>query len=162
MTQTSENVRNTQVSQFIKAPREAVYQAFVEPKAVEAWLAPDTMKGHVDIYEPHTGGRFRMSLTYLNPEDRRSGKTSEDTDVSEGKFVEVIPNEKIVQVTAFESDDPDFAGEMKITWSLTDADGGTEVTVLMENIPKGIRLEDNELGSKQSLRKLAAYVEHRS
>jgi hypothetical protein len=29
----------------------------------------------------------------------------------------------------------------------------------MEDIPKGIRLEDNELGSRQSLQKLAALVE---
>ena len=62
-------------------------------------------------------------------------------------------------VFEFESDQPEFAGEMRTTWSLVDKDGGTEVTVFMENIPTGIRLEDNELGSRQSLQKLAAYVE---
>lgn len=117
------------------------------------------MRGHVEIFEPHVGGKFRMSLTYFDQKDRPRGKTSEDVDTSEGTFVELIPNEKIVQVFEFESDQPDMAGEMRITWSLADADGGTEVTVLMEDIPKGIRLEDNELGSRQSLRKLAAFVE---
>jgi uncharacterized protein YndB with AHSA1/START domain len=151
--------RNTQVSQIIKAPREAVYQAFLEPDAVAAWLAPDGMKGNVHIFEPREGGKFQMSLTYLNPADSPGGKTSEDTDTFNGIFVEVLPNEKIVQVTEFESDQPDFAGEMRITWSMTDADEGTEVTVLCEDIPAGIRLEDNELGSKQSLQKLAAFVE---
>jgi uncharacterized protein YndB with AHSA1/START domain len=152
--------RSTRVSQFIKAPREIVYQAFIEPDAVASWLAPDRMKGHVEIFEPHAGGKFRMSLTYLDQKDRPRGKTSEDTDTSEGTFVELIPNQKIVQVFEFESDQPDMAGKMKITWSLADADGGTRVTVHMEDIPKGIRLEDNELGSRQSLRKLAAFVEH--
>ena len=151
--------RSTQVSQIVKAPREAVYRAFLDPDAVAAWLAPDTMRGHVETFEPHEGGTFKMSLTYLNQQDRPAGKTSDDTDTFEGKFVEMIPNEKIVWVTAFESDQPDMAGEMKIIWTLADADGGTEVTVLFEDIPPGIRLEDNELGSKQSLRKLAAYVE---
>jgi len=34
-----------------------------------------------------------------------------------------------------------------------------EVTVLFEDIPAGISLEDNELGSRSSLQKLATYVE---
>ncbi len=151
--------RSTQASQLIKAPRETVYRAFIEPEAVASWLAPDNMKAHVDILEPHEGGRFRMSLTYLDQKNRPHGKTSEDTDTSEGKFIKLIPNEKIARVFEFESDQPDMAGQMRITWSLVDADGGTEFTVLMENIPKGIRLEDNELGSRQSLRKLAVLVE---
>ena len=160
MTQPSDTGRSTQASQLINVPREAVYRAFIEPQAVALWLAPDNMKGRVDILEPHEGGRFRMSLTYLDQKDRPRGKTSEDTDTSEGAFIKLVPNEKIVQVFEFESDQPDMAGKMKITWTLADADGGTEVTVFFEDIPKGIRLEDNELGSKQSLRKLAAFVEH--
>jgi len=151
--------RSTRVSQIIKAPREVVYRAFLEPDALASWLPPDGMSGHIYTFEPHEGGQFRMSLTYLNPKDSPRGKTSEDTDTVEGKFVELLPNKKIVWVTEFESDQPDFAGEMRITWSLADAHGGTEVTVLCEDIPKGIRLEDNELGSRQSLQKLAAFVE---
>ena len=48
---------------------------------------------------------------------------------------------------------------MTITWSLVEQDGATEVSVLFEDIPVGIRLEDNEEGSRQSLAKLAAFVE---
>jgi len=43
--------------------------------------------------------------------------------------------------------------------TLTDAIGGTEVTVLHENIPKGVRPEDNAAGWGSSLEKLAALVE---
>ncbi len=151
--------RSTQVSQIVKAPRELVYQAFLDSKAVETWLAPDTMKGHIDRFETREGGTFRMSLTYLNQGDSGLGKTSDNTDTFEGKFVELVPNEKIVWVTEFDSDNPDFAGAMRIIWTLKDIEAGTDVTVLMEDIPNGIRLEDNELGSRQSLQKLAAYVE---
>ena len=38
-------------------------------------------------------------------------------------------------------------------------DGGTEVTVLFEHIPPGIRPEDNDAGTRSSLEKLARYVE---
>src|SRR3982750_2635656 len=92
------STRSTQVSQFIKAPRDVVYQAFIDPEAVASWLAPDKMEGHVEIFEPRVGGRFRMSLTYLDQKDRPRGKSSEDTDTSEGTFIELTPNEKIVQV----------------------------------------------------------------
>jgi len=71
----------------------------------------------------------------------------------------LLPYEKIVWVVEFESQQPEFAGEMRITWNLADADGGTEVTVLCEDIPKGIHLEDNETGSKSSLRKLSTFIE---
>ncbi|MBC7871486.1 MAG: SRPBCC domain-containing protein, partial [Chitinophagaceae bacterium] len=88
--------RITQVSTIIKAPREVVYRAFLDPQAVASWLSPDGMKGHVDILEPRVGGKLRMSLTYLDHKDRPRGKTSSDVDTSEGTFVELIPNEKIV------------------------------------------------------------------
>jgi hypothetical protein len=38
-------------------------------------------------------------------------------------------------------------------------DGGTEVTILFENIPPGIRPEDNDAGTRSSLEKLARYIE---
>jgi uncharacterized protein YndB with AHSA1/START domain len=156
---TSSSGRNTRVSHLIHAPRGAVYRAFLDPDAVASWLSPDTMRGHMEFFEPHVGGKFRMTLTYMDQADAMRGKSSEDSDTYEARFVELLPNEKIVQVVEFESDQPDFAGEMKITWILTEVSQGTEVTVLMEDIPVGISLEDNEVGSSQSLRKLAAFVE---
>ncbi len=159
MNRSSDKGRRTLATQHIRAPREAVYRAFLDADAVAVWLAPDSMRGQVHTFEPHEGGSIRMSLTYQNPQDAIPGKTSDDTDTFAGKFVELCPNERIVQVFEFESEQPEFAGEMRMTWSLTDADGGTEVSVLCEDIPRGIRLEDNELGSRQSLHKLAAFVE---
>jgi Activator of Hsp90 ATPase homolog 1-like protein len=55
--------------------------------------------------------------------------------------------------------DPAFAGEMTMVVTLEEKDGGTEVTLLFENIPPGIRPEDNEAGTRSSLEKLARYVE---
>ena len=46
-----------------------------------------------------------------------------------------------------------------MTVSLADADGGTEITILCEDLPKGIRPEGNELGCKESFQKLAALLE---
>jgi uncharacterized protein YndB with AHSA1/START domain len=159
MTDPSAGRANTQVSRIIKVPRKAVYQACLDPDAVATWRAPDNMKGHVHVFDAREGGTFRMSLTYQDPARSPGGKTSEDTDTFHGRFVELVPDEKIVEAIAFESADPRFAGEMTITTSLADTDDGTEITILCQDIPAGIRPEDNELGCRLSLRNLAALLE---
>ena len=152
---------STRVSRVIKATREVVYKAFIDADAVASWLSPEDMKGHVHTFEPRAGGKFRMSLTYQDIADTpggTGGKSSEDTDTFHGEFVELVPDEKIVWVTEFETDDPQFAGEMRLIWTFADHENGTEVTVVCEDIPAGINPEDNEVGSRSSLKKLDEYL----
>ncbi|MGB9071391.1 MAG: SRPBCC family protein [Terriglobales bacterium] len=159
MTESSAKRASTRVSRIVKAERKAVYRAFLDPASLALWLPPDNMRGQVHAFDARQGGRFRISLTYEDPGHSLGGKTSEDTDTVQGRFVELVPYAKIVEVVEFESQDPAFAGEMRITVSLADVDGGTEITMLCEDIPKGIRPEDNELGCKESLQKLAGLIE---
>jgi uncharacterized protein YndB with AHSA1/START domain len=147
------------ISRVIKAPRTKIYQAFIDPQAVAEWFAPATMHAHVHTFDPREGGEFRISLTYQNPEDAGRGKTSGGTDTYHGRFVELVPDERIVEVIEFESQDPRFAGEMRMTVAFADVDEGTEVSLRYENVPTGIRPEDNVVGSRESLQKLAAFVE---
>lgn len=159
MTEASNSGGSMRVSRVIKAPRQKVYQAFLDAESVSAWLAPDNMRSHVHTFEPREGGQFRVSLTYQNPGEAQLGKTSGATDTYHGRFAKLVPYEKIVEVIEFESQEPGFAGEMRMTVMLADVDGGTEVSLLYENVPRGIRPEDNEAGSRSSLQKLAALVE---
>jgi uncharacterized protein YndB with AHSA1/START domain len=159
MIESSADGASTRVSRIIKAGRKTVYDAFLDPKSLAQWLPPNNMTGRVHSFDPREGGRFRMSLTYQDPEHSLGGKTSEDTDTFQGRFAELVPYSKIVEVVEFESQDPAFAGEMTLIVTLADAGGGTEITMLCKDIPKGIRPEDNELGCKQSLQKLAALIE---
>jgi len=46
-----------------------------------------------------------------------------------------------------------------MTTMLRPADGGTEVTVLTENLPAAIRPEDDDDGTRQALGRLAALLE---
>jgi len=73
--------------------------------------------------------------------------------------VELAPCEKVVEVVAFESQDPAFAAWMRLTASLADARGGSEITMLSADIPTGIRPEDNGPGAEESLKKPAALSE---
>jgi uncharacterized protein YndB with AHSA1/START domain len=146
---------STRVSQFVKAPRPEVYRACIDPAAIVRWRVPDNMTAKVHSFDARVGGSHRMSLTYCDPA-RPAGKTTDDTDSFTGRFVALVPNEKIVEAINFETDDPGVQGEMTITTSFRDAEGGTEVAMSFENIPPGIRPEDNAEGTRQSLKKLAA------
>ena len=147
----------TRVTKIIKAPREAVYLAFLDPDALAAWLPPAGMSGHVHAFEPRVGGHIRMSLRYRDPESS-AGKTSADTDTFRGRFAELIPHEKVTWIVEFESANPAFAGEMTMITTLADTPDGTEIAMVCENIPKGIRIEDNVMGCRSSLQNLATLL----
>jgi hypothetical protein len=48
---------------------------------------------------------------------------------------------------------------MKITITLTDADGGTHLLAVHDGLPTGVSPADNETGWRMALGKLAALVE---
>jgi uncharacterized protein YndB with AHSA1/START domain len=150
---------STVVSRVIAAPREAMYRALLDKDAVATWLPPMPMTGVVHAFDAREGGAFRISLVYPEGDSSSRGKSSERTDTVRGRFVTLIPNERVVWATEFESADPSFAGEMILTWTLVAVDGGTAITVLCENIPRGIRPEDNEAGCRSTLENLAAFLE---
>jgi uncharacterized protein YndB with AHSA1/START domain len=152
------NPTSTVVSRVIDAPRDAVYRAFLDQDAVAAWLPPGSMRGVVHAFDAREGGAFSMSLVYPEGDSSARGKTSESTDTFQGRFAKLSPNERIVWAVEFESADPSFAGEMIVSTTLEPAGGGTKVTMLCENIPPGIRPEDNEAGGRSTLEQLAAFL----
>lgn len=159
MTGTTGRRSCTKVSRIIHAPRQALYDAFLDPDVLASWRAPETMTAQVHEFDAREGGAYRMSLTYTALERSPGGKTSEHTDTFQGQFIELVPHQKIVELIEFESPDPAFAGEMKMTTTFAESAAGTEVTVLCENIPPGIRPQDNEMGCRESLQNLARLVE---
>jgi uncharacterized protein YndB with AHSA1/START domain len=148
---------STRVSQHVNAPRPRVYRALLDPQAVANWMVPDGMTSQVHAFDPREGGAFRVSLTYDTPTG--TGKTSAHTDTYHGRFVRLVPDEQVVEVVEFETGDLALQGEMTITITLTDANGGTEVLAVHEGLPPGLSPADNEAGWRISLAKLAALVE---
>ena len=141
----------------MNASRTIVYRALLDARAVAKWMVPSGMTSHVHAFDAREGGSFRISLTF----DARTGtgKTSAHTDTYHGRFVKLVENEQVVEVVEFETTDPAMLGEMTITYSLADADGGTEVIVVYDGVPRGVSTADNEVGTRMSLAKLAALVE---
>lgn len=116
------------------------------------------MSACVDAFDARPGGIFKITLTYRG-DHSIAGKSSADTDIVEGRFVEFIPNERVVQLVTFQSDDPQFSGEMRMTRSLSAAHGGADVSIVAENVPTGISNEDHDFGLRSTLDHLARFVE---
>jgi uncharacterized protein YndB with AHSA1/START domain len=150
---------STSSSRTIRAPRERVYQAFVDPRELVVWLPPAEMTGAMHAFDARVGGGYRMSLYYPQSERSLRGKTSDKEDMVAVRFVDLAPPHKIVEAVSFVTTDPAFFGEMTMTATLEEVSGGTEVTLLFENLPPGLRAEDNEAGSQLSLDQLARHLE---
>ncbi len=147
----------TRLTRHIRAPRARVYRALLDAEAVQQWMVPDTMTSRVHSFDAREGGEFRISLTYDAP--TTAGKTTAQTDTYHGRFVRLVPDTQVVQVMEFETEDPALQGEMTITFTLADADAGTVLSGVHENLPPGVPPADNELGWSMSLGKLARLVE---
>jgi len=150
-------VSATRISRHVKAPRAIVYRALLDARAVAMWMVPTGMTSHVHAFDAREGGSFRISLTYDVPTG--TGKTTAHTDTFHGRFAKLVRNEQVVEVVELETTDPVLRGEMTITISLADADGGTDVLAVHDGLPRGLLITDNEVGWRSSLAKLAALVE---
>jgi len=149
----------TRTSAIVKARPEEVYAAFMDPDALIAWLPPAQMTGKIHTFDARVGGGYRMSLFYPPAEPTFRGKTSDREDRFSVRFVELVSGRKIVEAVNFDTPDPAFLGEMTIVVTFKEVSAGTEVTFLCENLPPGVRPEDNEAGSRLSLEQLARRFE---
>ncbi|AYZ63163.1 polyketide cyclase [Burkholderia multivorans] len=150
-------LNSTRVSRHLNAPRAKVYRALLDPHAIEQRKAPDGMTCRVDAFDAREGGAFRITLIYDAPTG--VGKTTGRTDSYHGRFVTLVPNELVVEIDAFETDDPALRGAMTITITLSDDAGGTRIDAVHDGLPPGVPAADNEIGWRMALAKLAALVE---
>src|SRR6266436_9104373 len=149
----------TGTSRVIRAGPEELYAAFLDPAALIDWLPPTEMTGEIHEFDARVGGGYRMSLFYQPDERIFRGKTSDREDMVNVRFVELAPQRRIVEAVSFVTTDPAFFGEMTLIATFEEVSGGTEVTLVFENLPRGLRAEDNEAGSRLSLEQLARRFE---
>jgi uncharacterized protein YndB with AHSA1/START domain len=150
--------RSTTASRVIAASPEALYAAFMDPAELLEWLPPSTMTGEIHAFDGVVGGGYDMSLYYPEDEATAPGKTAEREDRVNVRFVELDPPRRIVEAVTFVTDDTSLQGEMILTVGIADGVGGSEVTMLFENLPPGLDPAANEEGTRQSLQKLAEWM----
>jgi uncharacterized protein YndB with AHSA1/START domain len=74
-----------------------------------------------------------------------------------GTFTELVPNTRIRYSDRF--DDPNLAGDMAVTITLTPVSCGTELQIVQEGVPDVVPVEQCYLGWQESLVLLGKLVE---
>lgn len=132
----------------LRATPDRVYRAFLDPEAMVKWLPPHGFTGKVHHLDATVGGTYRMSFTNFSTGHSHSFG---------GKYLELVPNERIRHTDAF--DDPNLPGEMETTISLRPVFCGVELNIVQQGIPEVIPAEACYLGWQESLVLLAQLVE---
>ena len=149
--------RTDRASRVIAAPVGRVFDALVNRDALLAWLPPRGMTAKFERFDPRPGGSYRLLLTYVDPAASR-GKSSADSDIVEARYVDIVPEVRVVQAVDFVSDDSRFAGTMTMTWTVAEVEGGTRVEITADDVPDGISADDHATGLPSSLENLDTYV----
>lgn len=149
--------RTDRIAQTVPFEPARVWAALVDPDALLGWLPPAGARGRFEHVDLRPGGRYRLVLTFAAP-GPGGAKSSADEDVVDVRIIEIVPGERLVQAVDFVSDDPAFGGTMTMTWSLSQAPGGTRVEFRADDVPPGISAEDHRTGMASSLAQLGTWV----
>ena len=132
----------------LRASPEKVYRAFLDADALSKWMPPYGFTCKVDHLEPKVGGTYKMAF--------RNFTTGQSHSFG-GKYVELVPNERLRYTDKF--DDPNLPGEIQVTITLKKVICGTDVNVVQEGVPAVIPAEMCYLGWQESFAQLATLVE---
>ncbi len=132
----------------LRATPERIYRAFLDADAMAKWLPPNGFTGKVHQMDARVGGGYKMSFTNFSTGHSHSFG---------GKFVELVPNERIRRTDAF--DDPNLPGEMQVSINLKEVSCGTEMKIEQAGVPDVIPAEACYLGWQESLILLGKLVE---
>lgn len=117
------------ITREFAAPKHLVYKAVTTPELVKRWW--NAKRGEVTIAEIdlRVGGKWRSVMS--TPDGFEVG--------FHGEYREIVPNERVVSTEAYEgAPDPDDNATLN-TLTLTEDDGRTTLTVLIECPSREVR-----------------------
>jgi uncharacterized protein YndB with AHSA1/START domain len=118
------------VSRVIRAPRERVFEAWVDPDLRRKWWRHGSgLK--VCAIDARPGGRYRMTQIGGCPEEIQPDVNFEW--IMDGEFLEVVRPSRIVFTWNVNHDPP--VVNNRVTIELREVPGGTEVTLTHEGLP---------------------------
>jgi uncharacterized protein YndB with AHSA1/START domain len=132
----------------LRSKPERVYRAFLEPDALVKWMAPHGFTATVHHIDARVGGSYKMSFKNF---------TTGNSHSFGGKYLELVPNERIRHTDKF--DDANLPGEMQVTITIKPVVVGVELQIVQEGIPDVIPVEACYQGWQESLILLAQLVE---
>lgn len=151
---TDDASRQILVSRLIDAPRELVFDAFVDPVHIVEWWGPDGFTTTSERMDVRVGGSWRYVM---------HGPDGRDY-INRVKYLEIVRPARIVYVHAGDADTEPV--DFTTTITFVDAGGKTQLTMLALFATQAARdavvtkygaIE----GGIQTLGRLAAYLAHR-
>lgn len=111
------------ITREFDAPKHLVYEAWTTPELVRRWWCGERGEMTVADIDLRVGGRWRYAMI-----------ANEGFEVAfHGEYKEIVPNERIVSTEAYEGiPEPDENAALN-TLTLTEVDGRTTLTVLVEH-----------------------------
>jgi uncharacterized protein YndB with AHSA1/START domain len=114
------------ITREFDAPKELVYEAWTTPELVRRWWSGERGEMTVAEIDLRVGGTWRYAMV----------ATGGMEVAFHGEFREIVPNERIVSTEAYEGiPDADEHASLN-TLTLTEVDGRTTLTILVEHPSK--------------------------
>lgn len=151
--------RADSASRVILASPRILFRAFLDREMLASWRAPDGMTARIERFDPRIGGGYRIILSHGSANGEAHGKTAPGKDVCDVRFLELAPDDQIIEEVRFVSDDPGFAAPMTLTTRFEPVRDGTKVTITARGVPDAISPDDHQTGMASSLRNLARLTE---
>ena len=111
------------ITREFDAPKHLVYKAWTTPELVKRWWHANRGEATIAEIDLRVGGKWRYVMV-----------TEDGFEVAfHGEFREIVPNERIVSTEVYEGM-PE--GEAVNTMTLTEVDGRTTVTIIVQHTSK--------------------------
>lgn len=139
-----------------EANPEQVFRAWSDPNALGEWFGPHSHKCKVEKYDFREGGDYQIRMIPVSEDADCAGDTTQDS-VCAGKFVQIIPSEKIVMTFNWIENGADM-GDTLLTIEISPGKGGTDLVLTHERLPNQELYEAHKGGWEGTLECLEAFL----
>jgi uncharacterized protein YndB with AHSA1/START domain len=145
-------VRTLRFVRLMRAPRERVFAALVEPERMRAWMCPEDFRVTSVEVEPGVGGGFRLVM--VDPDGAAYPVR--------GSYLQLRPPELVEFSWTWEPVHPMASVTTRVRVELAEAEGGTRFVMTHSGFPDDAEADSHEGGWTGALAKLQTFVEEES
>jgi len=139
-----------ELSRFIRAPRQKVFDAFVTRDALAKWMCPRSMSIPEASVDPRIGGRYRVVMR------SRDGSTY----IIGGTYREILRPERLVFTWQWEGEAMPKV-ETLVTVTFTEVDGGTRLHMHHSGFPEAGTRDSHTQGWNSTFNRLNDLLDER-
>ena len=143
------------ITRVFDAPREAVFQAWIDPAQIARWIGPRSIRAEVKQMDARPGGTYRIFM---------HGRETGQVNIVRGTYREVVPPERLVFTWGWEDTGADRAAggpppltgpETVVTLTFRAMGKQTEMTLRHEGFATEQSRDSHNVGWTGSFDKLA-------